>query len=177
MSYKQADKRTCSLVFCLLVLDIISIYLHEYFYGSEKDSLMKLFSLIIVVGIALLAFAGYSYTQEQNFLARAESTMGVVADYKVQREDGANETNCPIIQFNSRDGQNVIFSPNVCTSAVSYEIGQQVEVLYDPFNLNWIQLNTFGSKYTEIIVTFLIGLVTFILGVWGMSARRAKRNK
>lgn len=138
---------------------------------------MKFFSLITLIGVALIGFAGYSYTQEQNFLARAESAMGVVADYKVQREDGANETFCPIIQFNSRDGQTIIFSPNICTSVVSYEIGQQVEVLYDPFNLNWIQLNTFGSKYTEIIVAFLIGLVTFILGIWGMSARRAKQNK
>jgi hypothetical protein len=137
---------------------------------------MKFFSFITLIGIAIMAFTGYSYTQEQSFLARAESTMGVVSDYKVQRE-GDNETSCPIIQFNSRDGQTIIFSPNICTSSVSYEIGQPVEVLYDPFNLNWIQLNTFGSKYTEIIVAFLIGLVTFILGLWGMSARRARRSK
>jgi hypothetical protein len=32
---------------------------------------MKFFLLITMIGIALLAFAGYSYTQEQKFLARA----------------------------------------------------------------------------------------------------------
>lgn len=135
---------------------------------------MKRFLFLITgIGAALLILAGYSYTRELEFLGRAETTKGIVTDYEV-RGSGDKETYCPIFLFTRPDGQTVLYYGNICASPAAYEIGQQVDVLYDPLDIEWVQLDNFMSKYKDILMLLGIGLPLFLIGLVGLAPRKAK---
>jgi hypothetical protein len=131
---------------------------------------MKIFVLVFGgIGLILLAIAGYVYYQEQSFLGRAELATGTVSDFTISTEtDGTGRTYCPKIDFTTKDGQQVLYYANVCSSPPAYEVGQQVEVYYDPHNIKDVQMNDFWSQYVGVIVLSCIGLPFFALGIVGI---------
>lgn len=131
---------------------------------------MKIFVLIFGgIGACLLGIAALMYFNEQSFLDRAEHATGTVVD--LDRSDGAF---CPVIDFTTRDGQQVRYFGNVCTSPPAYDLGDQVELLYDPENIKNVQMNGFWSQYVGEVVLGAIGLPFLLIGLWGLVAGRAK---
>ncbi len=123
---------------------------------------MKLFTLIFGgVGFILLAIAGLLYFRERNFLERAELVTGVVSDLDYGGSDGGY---CPVIDFETKRGEPVRYFGNVCSSPPSYDIGERVEVLYDPANIRTVQMNGFWSQYVGVVVLGAIGLPFFLIG-------------
>lgn len=137
---------------------------------------MKRFLLFITfIGIALLLLAGYAFMRQIEFQQRAEIALATVEKYSL-RAGTEGETYCPIFVFTRSDGLTVVYYGDVCASPPAFEIGQQVEVLYDPFEDRGVQLNTFRSKYRDVFVPFGIGLPVFLLGVVGLRLRRPRLN-
>jgi hypothetical protein len=136
----------------------------------------RLLFLPTVIGMLLLALGGYSYWRELEFLRRAETAAATVTKYSVSRSSG-DEAHCPIFVFTRGDGMTVVYYGEVCASPPAYEIGQQVEVLYDPLEDGDVQLNDFWSKYEEPLKLFGAGLPVFLIGLFGLSQRGRKAKE
>jgi hypothetical protein len=133
----------------------------------------RILLLITFIGIALLLLAGYAFMRQIEFQGRAETALATLEKYSV-RAGTEGETYCPIFVFTRSDGLTVVYYGDVCASPPAYEIGQQVEVLYDPLEDRGVQLNTFRSKYRDVFVPFGIGLPLFLLGLFGMRSLRSR---
>jgi hypothetical protein len=139
---------------------------------------MKIFVLVFGgIGTILLLIGGLVFYNEQKFLETAEVVNGTVTDYNLSSSTDGGSSYCPVIEFTTKKGEPVKYYANVCSSPPSYDIGEQVEVLYDPADIRNVQMNGFWSKYTGVIVLSCIGLPFFLLGVWGLFAGRKKPDK
>ena len=135
---------------------------------------MKNFALMFGgLGALLLLIAGWLYFREQAFLNRAETVTGTVSGFETSESDDST-TYCPVIGFRTRGGESVQYRANVCSSPPSFDVGEKVEVVYDPENIKHVQMNGFWSKYVGVFVLAVIGLPFFLLGAWGLIPGKAK---
>jgi hypothetical protein len=127
------------------------------------------------IGTILLAIAGFVFFREQSFLNTAEAATGTVTDFNLSsNSDGSGGTYCPVIDFTTNAGEAVKYYANMCSSPPSYDVGEQVEVLYDAQNIKNVQMKGFWSQYTAVVVLGFIGAPFFLAGLWGLFAGRKK---
>jgi hypothetical protein len=136
---------------------------------------MKLFVLIFGgIGVILLAIAGVVYLREQKFLSVAEQVSGTVVDLDLSSDSDGSSTFCPVIEFNTKAGEPVRYYGNVCSNPPSYQIGEQVDVVYDPQDISHVQMTGFWSQYTGVVVLSCIGLPFLLFTLWGVIPSKKK---
>ena len=139
---------------------------------------MKIFALVFGgIGAVLLLIGGLVFYNEQKFLKKAEVVNGTVVDYNLSSSTDGGSTYCPVIDFNTKNAEPVRFYANVCSSPPSYNIGEQVEVVYDPEDIKHVQMNGFWSQYTGVVVLSCVGLPFFLIGVGGPLMQRPAKKK
>jgi|GEM_PF-2065417 hypothetical protein len=92
-------------------------------------------SIFIIVG----AIFGYTHYQLVN---KAVKTQGTVIDLKqrsISDDAGVTIVYLPIIKFNTLSGEQVIFTSN--TTYPKFNIGEQVEVIYNPQNTSTAKID------------------------------------
>ncbi|MCE9646004.1 MAG: DUF3592 domain-containing protein [Chloroflexi bacterium] len=126
----------------------------------------KFFNISTVLGLILMLIAGYLYTREVSFLKTAETVTGRVVDLQYSSSSDGGGSYCPVIDFDTKAGEPVRYYGNVCTAPPAYDIGDRVDVVYDPANIKHVALDSFWSKYLGAFVLTVIGLPFLILGIW-----------
>ena len=138
---------------------------------------MKLFVLIFGgIGVILLAIAGIVYFREQKFLSVAEQVSGTVVDLDLSSDSDGSSAFCPVIEFNTKAGEPVRYYGNVCSNPPSYQIGEQVDVVYDPQDITHVQMTGFWSQYTGVVVLSCIGLPFLLITLWGVLPAKKKSS-
>jgi hypothetical protein len=136
---------------------------------------MKIFVAVFGgIGVILLAIAGIVYVREQSFLSRAETATGTVVDLDLSSSSDGGSAYCPVIEFKTKAGEPVRYYGNVCSSPPSYNIGDQVEVLYDPQEITHVQMAGFWSQYTGVVVLSCIGVPFLLFTLWGALPSKKK---
>lgn len=136
---------------------------------------MKIFVAVFGgIGVILLAIAGIVYVREQRFLARAQPASGTVVDLDLSSDSDGSSTFCPVIEFTTEAGEPVRYYGNVCSNPPAYNVGQQVEVVYDPQKITHVQMSGFWSQYTGVVVLTCIGLPFLLITLWGLMPVRKK---
>jgi hypothetical protein len=136
---------------------------------------MKIFVAVFGgIGLILLAIAGYLYTREQSFLSRAERVTGTVVDLDLSSGADSTSAYCPVIEFTTKAGEPVRYYGNVCSNPPSYDIGAQVEVLYDPQDIQSVQMTGFWDNYTVVVVLSCIGVPFLLFTLWGVLPSKKK---
>jgi Protein of unknown function (DUF3592) len=135
---------------------------------------MKIFVLVFGgIGVILLALAGFFYMREVSFLKSAQTASGTVIDYELSHStDNSGSTYCPVIDFTTNAGERVKYYANVCSSPPAYDMGDEVQVLYDPQDIKNVQMKSFWSQYVGVFVLACVGAPFFLLGVWGLFAKK-----
>ena len=135
---------------------------------------MKIFVLVFGgIGTILLVIAGLVFSREQSFLKTAEAATGTVSGFdRSSSSDGSGGGYCPVIDFSTKAGEAVKYYANMCSSPPSYDIGEQVEVLYDPQDIKSVQMKGFWSQYLAVIILGAIGTPFFLAGLWAFFAGR-----
>lgn len=152
---------------------------------------MPLVTKIIVAvfgGVALVlgGIAIYLFVDAWQFTAGAERTQGVVTELVWQARTGRGArrrsvgTAHPVVRFQTADGAVIEFRSRVGSSPPSYQVGDEVPVLYRPENPRDARIESFVDLYLAgtilggIAVVFG-GVAGGILLVVGLRTRRRRR--
>jgi hypothetical protein len=128
--------------------------------------LMKGFlNFFTFLGLGFLIVAGLVYNNGVAFRARSEMASGTVTGMSVSTNSDDITSYCPQIQFATRDGQQVTYFPNVCSTSPQFETGDRVELYYDPLDPEEAQIMGFWTQYGIVTLLGIIGLVFFAVGI------------
>ena len=116
--------------------------------------------IFMLVGL-LFFFIGSGLTMRQRSLEQQGiEAQGVVVDLQ-ENYDSDGSTYKPVVQFKTRDGQNVEFASSYSSSPPAYDIGKSVTVVYPPENPSEAIIKGDG-QFLHIIFMLLGGTVASI---------------
>ena len=132
---------------------------------------------VAVIGFLLVATAGFTYVQSAYFVSRAKLTTGVVVGISTSVDQDTNSIlYCPQISYITKTGQTVKFSANTCTSPSIYNIGDVVNMYYDPQNPQDAQIKSFGAQYLLTTSYFVAGLPLVLIGFLGLWLQKRRER-
>ncbi|MFN8346278.1 MAG: DUF3592 domain-containing protein [Spirosomataceae bacterium] len=128
--------------------------------------------IFTVVGLALLGGALYAYQSQKKFLSQAYASTGTVTALEYSRSRKGGGTYYPIVEFRTPDGQSYTFRSEMGSKPPAYDVGEQVEVRYnpkDPFDAKltgfwslWglsVLFAGMGSVFSAIGISFLVYMI------------------
>lgn len=118
--------------------------------------------LFAIIGLILLGGAFYLYQDKQAFLKKAEVTQGTVVEL-LSTKSKNSISYCPVIEFITKTGKKIKISSSVSSNPPSYNVGENVEVLYDPINPNKADINGFSSLYLAPLILGIVGTAFFLM--------------
>jgi len=120
--------------------------------------MMYFFWTVVLASAVLGAWVTYDRLQ---FVARAEPVTGTVVGFTetIKRDDDRKPTTMysPQITFDAPNGETITYRPNSSSSRPGYEVGEKIDMLYDPANPanavidSWWQ-KWFGSVIAAILI-------------------------
>ena len=129
--------------------------------------------IFFLTAVVLLFFAYKSYAKIKVFISLAEKTVGKVINVNSSTStssdmDGYTTTSTiytPEIEFTTATGEKVVYASNVGTSNKNkWRIGKEVEVLYNPKNVDDAKINTNMQLYFSPIILGFLGVIFGIIG-------------
>ncbi len=144
--------------------------------SHQQKSPIWLALLFIIVGSGLLIGAAITGKNKIEFMAAAHKAPGMIIGMKTLISKGTR-TYKPIIQYiYKNDFQPTTFEHSVSSSHPSWERGDAVTVLYNPYNKHdaMIEDGLWNWKM-QIILTF-IGSIFFLVGLIILRFRKKKRK-
>jgi len=143
---------------------------------------VKLFKIIFgLIGIILLSVAVWLFTDTSEFIDNASSTTGQVTDLLAHRSDSSSSpTYAPEVEF-SVDGQIYSFISSSSSNPPAYDLGEQVEVIYDPQSPGSdARINGFMSLWMAPLIVGILGLVfasiALVMTVIGIKRQRMQQR-
>ncbi len=138
----------------------------------------KLISILFsLIGIGMLIGTYFITQSTLDFTAEAQLTEGQVIK-NVQRRSEDSYTYYPVVAFIAPDGRQIQFMSSTGSKPPSYDVGERVEVLYRPDNIEDARINSFFSLWFGSIIFGIMGSVFFFIGAglafFGM--RNKRRN-
>jgi hypothetical protein len=123
--------------------------------------------LLLLVGVGLLAGAGWSYASTHRFLARAAEATGTVVKLAVRHhtERGRRRTSHhPVVGFETARGVHIEFESHFGSDPPAYRVGDRVPVLYDPADPREATIRTFLSLWLVTLILAWVGLILAGIG-------------
>jgi hypothetical protein len=138
------------------------------------SALKYIFSFI---GIALLAGAMMLNNSTTTFLESAIAVPGSVVDLVSVRSENSI-TFKPVVEFATRDGQKVEFTSSMSSNPPPYSVGEAVEVLYLPVDVQNAKINNYAELWASYWVTLVLGIAfSFVGGLMVTVSLLRKRRK
>ncbi len=142
---------------------------------------MSAYKRVAFVGIVLFLFGvvisiyGFSFLLEENEL----SENGVIVKGKVVDINQKDIYRSPFVEFSTLEGEKITFlSPlDVNVDFFQYEIGDEVEVIYNKNNPKHAQINAFWERNTAQMYLGFLGVFFMLFGLLfrRRMLRKAKR--
>ena len=129
------------------------------------------------LGIIMLAIGAFLLIREKAFLSNDLSATATVTSLASGLDSSGNPVKCPVVNFTAANGQAVYYdASDFCANPPRYQIGQTIQVLYDPQNPNNVQFSGFVGEFGEGILFTFLGLLFFLFGVWAYFWARKMRQ-
>lgn len=125
---------------------------------------MKIIKYVfLIIGLALLGGAFFLYQNKQTFLEKAITVKGTVTELLPSRSDNST-TYKPVVSFTTKDGKQIQYTSSVSSNPPSYEVGETVEIFYDPADPHDANINGFASLWLAPLILGFIGTIFFLIG-------------
>ena len=129
------------------------------------------FSLIILGVVALCSFPFlgvglYEAYKAQHKLNSFVHTQGIVVDnfYSTTNDNGTvSGAYQPVVEFKLADGKSVRFTDGVGSLPPDYEVGSQVDVVYNPQNPKEANINSLKRVWLAPTIFIVVGLLPVII--------------
>jgi len=134
------------------------------------------------VGLVLCAVAWLLHHNTATFIASASRTQGEVMRLLHVESSKRNESGTwkPLVRFKAPSGEIIEFAPSSSSSPPAYEVGETVDVFFDPNDPQDAMLDGFFSLWGGAAITGGLGLV-FLLVAAGLlfmpASAPAKRRR
>lgn len=115
------------------------------------------------IGALVLGLAGVAIVLDQRNQANAERAQGVVINLSIKRGDNG-ATFAPVVEWRDAQGTRHVLISNTSSNPASFDRGERVEVLYDRAKPAQATINSFGQRFTGILIFGGIGLVFVLIG-------------
>jgi len=127
--------------------------------------------VLLLLGLGCIILAVFLYQQDQAFARIAKTATGTVIDFKKIAHEttpgsintGYTYTYAPIIKFVTSTGQAIQFTTPGSQNPPAYQIGDPVDVLYDPQNPNNAEIP--GGNNLLFLVIGGLGFIWVVTGV------------
>jgi len=130
------------------------------------------------IGAVLLVVGLLVWNKTRVFVARAATTGGVVTELiEVRDNDGGSSTFKPVVKFSAPGGEEVTFTSSYSSRPPAYDVGEAVEVLYEPADLRGARIKGFGSLWLGPLILGGLGAVFSVIGASILLASRASGKK
>ncbi len=106
---------------------------------NKQIFLYPFFSIFALAGLLCGVVAFNSWTSRNLLLSQGQKTIGTVIDLNHSKNMTA-----PIIGFKDQNGSSHVFHSSTYTNLDPYQIGQEVEIYYDPANPEAVLLEDAG---------------------------------
>ncbi len=130
----------------------------------------------LALGAIPVVAIGALYLKELNFRRGAQKVSGAVVALQPASSYSSGYTTtvyCPVIEFQTRDGQAGIYTGKMGSARPRWKVGQQVELYCDPRNPEVVHMGSFwaDSPWMTVLaimagVFMVIGLVFYIIIVF-----------
>ena len=138
--------------------------------------------LFVLIGAALFGGGIYAYFRQRARVAQSLLAEGVViellrlraqGEFVVKRtEQGVKLEKKylyrPVVRFKTHAGRMVDFTASLASRPAPYEIGECVEVLYDPDDPQQAQINAFRYLWFTVFMLIFFGLFALGMGLLGL---------
>ena len=118
----------------------------------------------LIFGVLALAGSGASLVSTSRFLETAVSVPGVVTDLVPKRGSEGRVLYSPKVHFRNRDGDSVVFVPNMSSRPPAYSVGEGVEVLYPAGNSADARIRGFFSLWGIALIAGVMGTIFSVVG-------------
>lgn len=127
--------------------------------------------LIFGIGFSLLggflALIGvFFFIRTRIFIGKSQKAKGTVIEMVYSRStDESSGGYSPVYQFRTLDGQTIVKEDNLSSNPPRFQVGQVIDVLYEPGNPNKARINKWFNLY---LVPLILGFVGLIFGGLGL---------
>ena len=136
-----------------------------YLNNSMKKKLLRLEIIYGSIGVVMLFFAGYLYVREKKFEQNAYKTVGEVVDFETHNSsEGGSIMYAAKVRYVDR-GTNYSCVSKSSSSSPDYQIGDKVEVLYEPNNPSKATIKGFLGQYLGVAILGAMGFISSLFGL------------
>lgn len=115
------------------------------------------------IGALLLAIAIGGFVADQNRVATSQKAQGTVINLVQSRGDNGS-TFAPVVEWRDAKGTRHVLYSTTGSNPPAFERGEIVSVLYDPEKPSQARIDSFGQRFTIILICGGIGLVFSLIG-------------
>lgn len=117
----------------------------------------------------LLAMIGvFLFIRTRIFISKAQKVKGTVIQMVYSRSSsssGGGGGYAPVYQFRTVDGQTIVMHDSLSSNPPQFQVGQEIDILYDPANPQKARINKWMNLY---FVSLLLGGMGLIFGGVGV---------
>lgn len=125
-------------------------------------------AIFLVIGLGLLGGGAYSGVSTSDFLGNAVSAPGVVIDLEARWDsDDGGYTYYPRVWFATEGGRPYEFTGDGGSSPASFDVGEEVRVLFDPADPSQARIDSFMQLWFTPLLLAGMGTVFSAFGIWG----------
>lgn len=128
-------------------------------------NLNSLFGLIpSCVGILMVVLGAFFWFRTKNFVGIAQETKGTVTELQYD-SDSEGSGYYSVFKFTTINGQTIEKTSNIRSNPPQHQVGQVIEVLYNPSSPNDARIKSTTNLYFVPILLSGLGVVFFCMGI------------
>jgi len=147
----------------------VEVYRGTGWTGGSRRSGVVL-GVFLAAGLAMLAGSGYSLLHTRAAIARAVPAEGAVVDLISRTDSDGDTVYYPRVRFRTRTGDTQEFTGSVGSKPAAFDVGEGVNVLYDPDRPGEARINTFFQLWFLPLLLAGMGIIFAGIGGAGVAA-------
>lgn len=129
----------------------------------KRSSVSLVFNIFLGFGIVMLIISLIIFFSVKKFNASAVKTTGTVIDL-IAKRDSKSTTYSPVVTYNDKAGIKHRYISSVSSRPPAYNIGEQVEIYYNPNDPDDAKINGWW-QYFGVLITGLFALIFGLIGL------------
>ena len=116
----------------------------------------------------LMALIGvFIFIRTRIFIGKAQKAKGMVIQmvYSAPTSSNSSGKYAPVYQFRTLDGQNIVVQDSLFRNPPQFQVGQEIDVLYESGNPQKARINKWMNLYFGPVMIGGIGLLFGVTGI------------